>query len=511
VAAAEQFQVSQMERQIAGLTFSKVLSTLESFLWSTHPKLLNFENVCQVWRPTPENSQMPASSPMWYQATNSQSVLYTVTVCSKCTRALTFENISCLAVNVVTAHERALKEMLSLKGHLTVEQLCRVHALLCAGQGLKELGMLRSVNVKAGKHKFCNPALVRQRLEAFVAMANRLAEAAETVPCAELAAAVVVLQCNYIHAFRDGNGRLARIMCNWMLQRCGVPFVICLCSSQDQRQRYVASVVGVQDASLQLGRERRALLASSSNENAGFRERLVAEARIMRPLEEALSEAVNLVHAHTKRAWEELERLRLRLLRDASDASAAAALRESRREQRASNCMICHEERPNIATLCCGAAVHLNCMAKWLADAPQPACINCREALPRALPRQASGHDDETTSTSSEQYETTTSTGSREDAGGSEGGRSPSESPDETTSTTSDTDEDDNSSTTDETTTSDTTANPALSRALDSRGQGGRRPRCGLCMNVAASACSNKCCGSCCLQYGSIFCLRHRA
>ena len=72
VAAAEQFQVSQMERQIAGLTFSKVLSTLESFLWSTHPKLLNFENVYQAWRPTPESSQMPASSPMSYQATNSQ-------------------------------------------------------------------------------------------------------------------------------------------------------------------------------------------------------------------------------------------------------------------------------------------------------------------------------------------------------------------------------------------------------------------------------------------------------
>ena len=430
----------------------------------------------------------------------------------KCTRALNFENIFCLIVNVVAAHERALKEMLSLKEHLTVEHLCRVHAILCAGQGLKEVGMLRSVNVKAGKHKFCKPALVRQRLEAFVAMANRLAEAAETLPCAELAAAVVVLQCNYIHAFRDGNGRLARIMCNWMLQRCGVPFVICLCSSQDQRQRYVASIVAVQDASLQLGRKRCALLASSSSESAGFRERLVAEARMMRPLEEALSEAVNLVLAHTKRAWEELERLRLRLLRDASDASAAAALRESRREQRANNCMICHEERPNIATLCCGAAVHLNCMAKWLADAPQPACISCREALPRALPRQASGQDGETTSTSSGQYETTTSTSSREDAGGSEGGRESAS--DEMASTTSDTDEGDNSSTTDEPPAFLTTANPSLARALallDSTGQRGRRPRCGLCMNVAASACSNQCCGSCCLQYGSNFCLRHNA
>jgi hypothetical protein len=60
--------------------------------------------------------------------------------------------------------------------------------------------------------------------------------------------------------------------------------------------------------------------------------------------------------------------------------------------------MICLERGPNIATLCCGAAVHLNCMcvsplgsvvsfcgpyalgrAMWLADAPHPTCVSCRE------------------------------------------------------------------------------------------------------------------------------------
>ena len=424
-----------------------------------------------------------------------------------------------LVAKVVSAHERALKEMLGLKGKLTVDHLCHVHSVLCAGQGLKEVGKLRSVTVKAGKHTFCKPELVRQRLEGCVAMANRLVEAAETLPCPELAAAVLVLQFNYVHPFRDGNGRLARIMCNWMLQRCGVPFVICLCSTLKQRQRYIASIVAVQDASLQLGRDRRTLLAADGSD--GMRDRLQAEARMMRPLEEALQEAVGLVLAHTNRAWEELERLRLRLLRDAADASVAAAVREARLEQRANNCMICHEERPNIATLCCGAAVHLNCMAKWLADAPQPACISCRESLPRPLPRQApgdadaaqdSGDEDTTTLSSPSEYdETTTSTGSGDDArdGSQQGGEG------ETTTIVSDSaDSSDSSSTTDETTSStDTTNASAQPPARGVGGQGGLRPsarrRCDLCMNVAASACMNDCCGSCCLQHGRFFCARH--
>jgi hypothetical protein len=50
-------------------------------------------------------------------------------------------------------------------------------------------------------------------------------------------------------------------------------------------------------------------------------------------LQAALTEAVSLIQEHTTRAWEELERLRQRMLRESCDASAAAAVREARRAQ----------------------------------------------------------------------------------------------------------------------------------------------------------------------------------
>ena len=46
----------------------------------------------------------------------------------------------------------------------------------------------------------------------------------------------------------------------------------------------------------------------------------------------------------------------------------------------AGECFICLEDKPNIATLCCGKAVHFNCMAKWLRQ--NASCPQCREKLP---------------------------------------------------------------------------------------------------------------------------------
>ena len=43
-------------------------------------------------------------------------------------------------------------------------------------------------------------------------------------------------------------------------------------------------------------------------------------------------------------------------------------------------CFICLDDRPNIATLCCGKAVHFNCMAKWLKE--KSSCPQCRENFP---------------------------------------------------------------------------------------------------------------------------------
>ena len=44
-------------------------------------------------------------------------------------------------------------------------------------------------------------------------------------------------------------------------------------------------------------------------------------------------------------------------------------------------CVICFDDNPNIATLCCGQAVHLNCLADWLSQ--HQTCVVCRGYLPR--------------------------------------------------------------------------------------------------------------------------------
>ena len=66
-----------------------------------------------------------------------------------------------------------------------------------------------------------------------------------------------------------------------------------------------------------------------------------------------------------------------------------------RMQAAAGECFICLEDKPNIATLCCGKAVHFNCMAKWLRQ--NASCPQCREKLPNldASDDENSTSDDE--------------------------------------------------------------------------------------------------------------------
>ena len=45
-----------------------------------------------------------------------------------------------------------------------------------------------------------------------------------------------------IHPFTDGNGRLGRILVNWVLHRCGLPFTLSLCATPQHRASYIAAV-----------------------------------------------------------------------------------------------------------------------------------------------------------------------------------------------------------------------------------------------------------------------------
>jgi len=61
----------------------------------------------------------------------------------------------------------------------------------------------------------------------------------------------------------------------------------------------------------------------------------------------------------------------------------AEVLREARRDAREGQCIVCMEDTPTVAMLCCGAPAHVECMARWLrraehGDNGTRSCPQCR-------------------------------------------------------------------------------------------------------------------------------------
>lgn len=86
--------------------------------------------------------------------------------------------------------------------------------------------------------------------------------------------------------------------------------------------------------------------------------------------------------------------------RAAAEGGEARIARRVREQAGTGQCIICLEDRPNILTICCGQAVHVNCLAQWLRKADS--CVACRTPLPAMYVRTAAtalssgiGEDDE--------------------------------------------------------------------------------------------------------------------
>ena len=305
-----------------------------------------------------------------------------------------------------------------------------------------------------------------------------------------------------IHPFHDGNGRIGRIVMNWVLAKRGLPFTVVASSSDEQRADYIRAVKS----------------SSRSQTVAG------GDANSVLPFAGYLA-------AVCGRAWAELDRLVARSLQLREEAAAVAMMRTARERSRADGCMICLDDGCNIATLCCGAACHLNCLAQWLAEAGEPTCCQCREPLPRpprssapppaaqALPAAANDEEQGVTDNETSTSTTTSSDGSARSVS-RDRAHSPSrsESEDDSTSTTTTTrsapapaPQSDN----DTTTTSDDDTTPSRSRSRsrspspreqsDHRG----RPVCNYCSSQPANSCSNFSCGRCCVSRGRYRCARH--
>jgi hypothetical protein len=311
-----------------------------------------------------------------------------------------------------------------------------------------------------------------------------------------------------IHPFNDGNGRLSRIAANWALRRGGLPFCINIFATQTQRGDYVNAI-----------RKARLNTYLESHHNVG--QDLTVEAFRQAG---GLYPLVDLILERVSKAITEFNKLLEEKSLVAAEEAESQAARRFREKAAKGTCIICFDEKPNIATLCCGKAVHLNCIAEWLSS--KDSCPTCRAELPslptRMMRRQdddeEAEEDEETTSdldtAENDEDETTTNEMEQDDTTTSEDDTTedqvqqqvPAEHEHDTTTTTSedDTTEEDAQDTTDQMDEDEATTTDQLQQQQ-------HPPVCAYCRNRSAADCTNECCGRCCVLHGQYQCHRHNS
>ncbi|KAL3944139.1 MAG: hypothetical protein SGBAC_001786 [Bacillariaceae sp.] len=167
-----------------------------------------------------------------------------------------------------------------------------------------------------------------------------------------------------IHMYSDGNGRMSRIGANWMLKRMlGWPFTITLVANPQQRREYISALQHAVNC-IQVIRKQQQQKKSPIRLNGS----------VFRPLILLLLDRMaNAVRECQRKLTEKSQ-----LTRAAEEARIARKVRE---ETASGRCVICLDDNPNIATLCCGQGVHLNCVADWLSNNSN--CVYCRGPLPQ--------------------------------------------------------------------------------------------------------------------------------
>jgi len=179
-----------------------------------------------------------------------------------------------------------------------------------------------------------------------------------------LFAAVALFGTVDIHPFADGNGRLGRLVCNWALIRSGLPFTINICATPVQRAEYVTA--------LEMTR-RNVSLESYGNTSPDLFAFLRRGTGVFKPL-------VDMILDRVVRAVAQCQQVIMEKSARQSEEEEARAAKRYREKAARGTCLICFDDNPNIATLCCGKAVHINCIAEWLSC--NGSCPNCRASLP---------------------------------------------------------------------------------------------------------------------------------
>jgi fido (protein-threonine AMPylation protein) len=289
---------------------------------------------------------------------------------------------------VLTQYQKALQVALqdvdATPAHtkLTPTLLASWHGHVC-GQGVHpDAGQLRQKNVRVGTSSFCPHQQVAADLakvcSGLATLDLRLLRQKQPVGittgvAVAVYAAAALFGVLDTHPFCDGNGRTARIVTNWALRKAGLPFLIQLFATPAQRTEYRQAI---------LQTRRNVSLVSRSVADG-----VVAEEALMSAMQSAgaLAPLVDLILDRMAKAISEFQKLVVEKSSLTSEEAQARAARMYRERAAQGTCIICFDENPNIATLCCGKAVHLNCIAEWLSA--NSSCPQCRGDLPSLPPR----------------------------------------------------------------------------------------------------------------------------
>ncbi|KAG7345401.1 Fic/DOC family protein [Nitzschia inconspicua] len=279
----------------------------------------------------------------------------------------------------------------------SAEDMCSWHSFLCPDH--PQTGQYRKSPCRLGRTEFTHPDDLESEMNAFSKAMEQLHSKwtnlihvgstdpqneeiliVSTYYCVALAA-IMLYGILDIHCFKDGNGRIARICTNWVLRKVlGLPFTIVITANPSQRSEYTANVKSALQWIISL--------KEVDPTNPDFP--LSVTHGTMHPTPHIeygiFQDLIYMLLDRIAHACHECQRVIAEKSQAATANEEARIAREVRERAATGQCCICLEENPNILTICCGQATHLNCLAEWLGTASN--CVACRKPLPTLSVRQ---------------------------------------------------------------------------------------------------------------------------
>jgi len=175
-----------------------------------------------------------------------------------------------------------------------------------------------------------------------------------------------------IHPFCELNSCVTQICLNWILRRhTTIPFPICVDLSSVFTLAEKTAPITKSDEMYSSFESMR------SNMNSYYQRKSSKDLKNIGIFQPIMLYLLDQIHKQTTNCMNHLS--------SKFDRANAQGIDRTIRRARENSivdgvCVICLGENPNMATLCCGNVVHMNCLAEWLSR--KGSCMSCRKDLP---------------------------------------------------------------------------------------------------------------------------------